>query len=109
MHLSHHRLLRMLPLCSQSNAFDVVLCMRPNLATLVVHEDAADLLRCMLQIVMQVAVMAERPAMDASAPEPLRRLIQKCWAQVNPCRKNPALAQSWASAHQHIALHGMSH
>jgi hypothetical protein len=35
-----------------------------------------------LQIIVQVAIKAARPAMDASFSEPLRRLIAKCWAQV---------------------------
>ncbi|EIE21885.1 hypothetical protein COCSUDRAFT_56332 [Coccomyxa subellipsoidea C-169] len=33
------------------------------------------------QIIVQVAIKAARPAMDASFSEPLRRLIAKCWAQ----------------------------
>ena len=36
----------------------------------------------MLQIIVQVAIKAARPTMDASTPEPLKRLIAKCWAQV---------------------------
>ncbi len=37
---------------------------------------------CLLQIIVQVAIKAARPTMDASTPEPLKRLIAKCWAQV---------------------------
>lgn len=33
------------------------------------------------QIIVQVAIKAARPTMDASTPEPLKRLIAKCWAQ----------------------------
>ena len=35
-----------------------------------------------MQIIVQVAIKAARPTMDASTPEPLKRLIAKCWAQV---------------------------
>lgn len=35
------------------------------------------------QIIVQVAIKAARPTMDASTPEPLKRLIAKCWAQVS--------------------------
>lgn len=41
-----------------------------------------DVAACMLQIIVQVAIKAARPTMDASTPEPLKRLIAKCWAQV---------------------------
>ena len=39
---------------------------------------------CLPQIIVQVAIKAARPTMDASTPEPLKRLIAKCWAQVPP-------------------------
>lgn len=35
----------------------------------------------MLQIIVRVAIKAERPRMDADCPDGLRRLIQKCWHQ----------------------------
>ncbi|KAK9807897.1 hypothetical protein WJX72_012460 [[Myrmecia] bisecta] len=33
------------------------------------------------QIIVQVAIKGERPKIDADCPDPLRRLIQKCWHQ----------------------------
>jgi hypothetical protein len=41
-----------------------------------------DMCLLVVQIIVQVAIKAARPAMDASTPETLRRLIAKCWAQV---------------------------
>lgn len=40
---------------------------------------------------MAVAIRGLRPAMDASTPEPLRRLIAKCWA-AEP-RSRPSTAE----------------
>ena len=44
-----------------------------------------------VHIIVQVATKAARPTMDAtSTPEPLRRLIAKCWEQVSPFLPNTA-------------------
>lgn len=37
-----------------------------------------------LQIFVQVAFFGARPGMDPATPEPLRRLIRKCWDKVAP-------------------------
>jgi hypothetical protein len=42
------------------------------------------LLACAAQIFVQVAFYGARPGMDPATPEPLRRLIRKCWDKVAP-------------------------
>ena len=43
------------------------------------------------QIIVQVAIKGLRPPLDATAPEPVRRLITKCWAQ--DARSRPSCAE----------------
>ena len=43
------------------------------------------------QIIVQVAIKGLRPPMDPSCPEPVRRLISKCWAQ--DARGRPSCAE----------------
>ena len=37
------------------------------------------------QIIVAVAIRGQRPATDVATPEPVRRLISRCWAQASLC------------------------
>jgi hypothetical protein len=60
--------------------------------TLMCHGDPSHLFDTWwgLQIIVQVAIKGLRPPMDPSSPEPVRRLISKCWAQDS--RSRPSCA-----------------
>lgn len=45
----------------------------------------------LLQIIVQVAIKGQRPPMDPTCPDSVRRLISKCWSQDS--RSRPSCAE----------------